>query len=59
MIVCKYKDANLKNISQTRLPFELGKASMSDEVYIAPRELQFEYNVSEKEQIQIFPKIMK
>ncbi len=59
LIICKYKDASLKSINQTYLPFELGKASMADEVYIAPRELQFEFNLSEKEQIQIFPKVVK
>ena len=57
-IVCQYKHASYQNENetwaQTWLPFTLSKASKEGEVYVAPGELRFKFNISKEQLIQIF-----
>jgi len=54
-LICQYKRIDSKELNQTWLPFELGKASRAGEVYVTPGELMIEFNIAKEQIVQIFP----
>jgi integrase/recombinase XerD len=57
-ILCQYKRVSSQDEddiwAQTWLPFKLKKASKKSEVYVVPGELEFKFDVAEKDKIEVF-----
>ena len=57
-ILCQYKQVSSQDEdavwSQTRLPFNLIKASKKGEVYVSPGELEFKFGIPKEDKFEIF-----